>query len=153
MQWILFQYNVPNKPSKLRVYVWRKLKAIRAEQLVEGMYVLPLTEKTTEQLEWLCAEVQEMGGTTLLWKSECLSRKQEENLIKRFQEKAGESYVKIQTLLSDKPETGQDAWLDSIIKQYADIRYHDYFSAYTKQTIHMQIENQYLKNKRGGESK
>ena len=92
MQWILFQYNVPNKPSKLRVYVWRKLKAIRAEQLTEGFYALPLMDKTLEQLEWLCAEVEEMGGTAVLWKSECLSQKQESELIARFQEKASDSY-------------------------------------------------------------
>jgi len=153
MQWILFQYNVPNKPSKLRVYVWRKLKAIRAEQLTEGFYALPLMDKTLEQLEWLCAEVEEMGGTAVLWKSECLSQKQESELITRFQDKAGESYVKIQSLLSEKPETEQDVWLDSIVRQYADTRYHDYFNAHIKYTIHTQIERQYLKNRRGGRGK
>lgn len=149
MQWILFQYNVPNKPSKLRVYVWRKLKAIRAEQLVEGFYALPLTDKTLEQFEWLCAEVQEMGGTAVLWKSECLSQKQESELITRFQDRAGLSYDKIQELLVEKPDSEQGTWLDSIIKQYADTRYHDYFNAYEKYTIHTQIERQYLKNRRG----
>ena len=88
MEWVLFQYNVPNKPSKLRVYVWRKLKAIRAEPISEGVYALPLMEKTIEQFEWLCAEVQEMKGTATLWKAECLSQKQEQDLVKRFQNKA-----------------------------------------------------------------
>lgn len=153
MQWILFQYNVPNKPSKLRVYVWRKLKSIRAEQLVEGLYALPITEKTQEQFEWLCAEVLEMGGTAVLWKSECMSKKQEENLIARFQEKAGENYEKIQELLSQKPETNQDLWLDSIVRQYANNRYHDYFETHKKYTIHTQIELQYLNSKHGGANK
>ena len=143
MHWILFQYSVPNKPTKLRVYVWRKLKAIRAEQLSEGFYALPLTEKTTEQFEWLCAEVKEMGGTAALWKAECLSEKQEAELITRFQNKAAEGYEKIQELLSQKPETGHMAWLDDIIRQYADIRYHDYFNAQQKYTIHTQIEQHY----------
>jgi len=87
LQWIIFQYRVPNKPSKLRVYIWRKLKAMRAERLVEGMYALPLTDKTTEQLKWLSAEAEEMGGTVTLWKSECLSKKHEAALIAQFQNK------------------------------------------------------------------
>lgn len=143
MQWLLFQYNVPNKPSKLRVYVWRKLKALRAEQLIDGLYTLPLTEKTTEQLEWLCTEVTQMGGSAFLWNAECLSETQEGDLIARFQDKAGKSYEKIQELLSRKPETDQQAWLDSIVRQYADIRYHDYFDTQKKYTIHTQIEKHY----------
>ena len=149
MLWLLFQYNVPNKPSKLRVYVWRKLKAIRAEQLTDGFYALPLSDKTTEQLEWLSAEVREMGGTAMLWKAEFFSEKQESDLIARFQNTASKGYEKIQELLSQKPETGQQDWLDDIIKLYADIRYHDYFDTQQKYTIHMQIEQHYRQNRRG----
>lgn len=153
MQWLLFQYGVPNKPSKLRVYVWRKLKAVRAEQLLDGLYALPQTEKTMEQFEWLCAEVYEMGGTGILWKAEHLSRQQEECLVARFQDKASQSYEKIQELLLQKPETGHQSWLDSIVRQYADIRYHDYFDTHLKYTLHTQIEKQYLKNKNRGDDK
>jgi hypothetical protein len=148
VEWILFQYNVPNKPSKLRVYVWRKLKAIRAEALTEGVYVLPHMDKTKEQLEWLCAEVEEMKGTAVLWKAECFSEKQEVELIARFQEKAGKDYEKIQELLSKRPKPKQELWLDTIIKEYANIRYHDYFNTKEKHTIHTQLERQYLKSKR-----
>jgi hypothetical protein len=148
MEWILFQYNVPSKPTKLRVYIWRKLKSLRAEPLAEGVYTLPLTDKTREQFEWLCAEVIEMKGTAVLWKAECLSAKQEQELIARFQDKAGKDYEKIQKLLTEKPCSNQEIWLDSIIKEYANIRYHDYFDTQIKYTIHTQIEQQYLKNKR-----
>ena len=147
MQWLLFQYTVPNKPSKLRVYVWRKLKAIRAEQLSDGFYALPQTDKTTEQLEWLSGEVKEMGGTAALWKAECLTQKNEAELISRFQEKARAGYEKIQSLLTQKPDTGQQTWLEDIIRQYADIRYHDYFDVWQTHTLHAQIEQQYLRDR------
>jgi RNase adaptor protein for sRNA GlmZ degradation len=148
VEWILFQYNVPNKPSKLRVYVWRKLKAIRAEALTEGVYALPLMDKTREQLEWLCAEVKEMKGTAALWKAVCFSENQEQELIERFQLKAGKDYERIQESLLKKVESEQELWLDSIIREYANIRYHDYFNTQEKHTIHTQIERQYLKSKR-----
>ena len=152
MQWLLFQYNVPNKPSKLRVYVWRKLKALRAEQLSEGMYALPFTEKVTEQFEWLSAEVLDMGGTAVMWKSECLSEKQERSLIERFQDRAAKDYERIQEQLSQRPEVDQEMWLDSIIRQYADIRYHDYFNTQENYTIHTQIEQHYRQNRSRGEN-
>ena len=151
MRWLLFQYCVPNKPSKLRVYVWRKLQALRAEPLVEGLYALPLTEKTSEQFEWLCAEVFEMGGTATLWKAECLSEKQEAELITRFQDRASKDYEKIQEMLWQKVDENQQSWLDSIIKMYANTRYHDYFNAQQKYTIHTQIESHYSKNRNGSE--
>lgn len=140
LQWLLFQYSVPNKPSKLRVYIWRKLKALRAEQLVEGMYALPLTEKTTERLEWLRAETVEMGGEAALWKAEYLSEKQEEGLIARFQGEARKSYEKIQEMLLQKPDDNQKEWLDHIIRLYADARFHDYFNVQENFTIHGEIE-------------
>ena len=143
MKWLMFQYSVPNKPSKLRVYVWRKLKALRAEQLLEGLYVLPLTAKTAEQFEWLCAEVVEMGGEANLWKSEFLSSMQEETLIARFREEAHKGYQCVQELLSKKPEDNQKAWLENIMRLYANIRYHDYFDTQQHYTIHTQIENHY----------
>ena len=148
MEWVFFQYNIPNKPTKLRVYVWRKLKALRAEALAEGVYALPLTEKTREQFEWLCAEVKEMGGMAVLWKAKCFSEKQEQELIERFKNKAGKDYERIQELLSNKPESDQDTWLASIIKEYAHIRYHDYFDTQKEYTIHTQIERHYQKIKR-----
>lgn len=153
MQWLLFQYNVPNKPSKLRVYVWRKLKAIRAEQLTDSLYVLPQTERTTEQLEWLRAEVQDMGGSAMLWRAECFSDKQEAELIDCFQKKASEGYEKIQRMLAHKPDTDQQAWLDDIIKQYADVRFHDYFDTQQKYTIHTQIEQHYRESRNGSDKK
>ena len=147
-EWVLFQYNVPGKPSKLRVYVWRKLKAIRAEPLSDGVYALPLMDKTREQFEWLCAEVREMGGSAALWKAECLSKIQEQEMIARFQDRAGKDYERIQSLLTNKNESEIDVLLDSIIREYANIRYHDYFNTQEKYTIHTQLERQYLKNKR-----
>ena len=102
-----------------------------------------MTEKTTEQFEWLSAEVKEMNGTAVLWKAECFSKKQEEELIFRFQSRASKDYEKIQQLLSHKPVTGRQEWLENIIRQYADIRYHDYFDTQHKYTIHTQIEDQY----------
>lgn len=140
MHWFLLQYSVPNKPSKLRVYVWRKLKALRAEQLVEGMYALPLSEKMLERLEWLRAEIIEMGGEAALWKAECLSEKQEEHLIVRFQAEAQKSYETIQEMLSQNPDKSQLEWLDHIIRLYADARFHDYFNVHEKYTIHAEIE-------------
>jgi len=139
LQWLFFQYWVPNKPTKLRVYIWRKLKILRAEKLVEGIYALPLTEKTTEQFEWLSAEVVEMKGEAALWKAECLSEKQEECLIECFKAKARKSYEMIQEMLLQRPNETLVEWLDHIIRLYADTRFHDYFNVQDNFTIHAEI--------------
>ena len=150
MQWIFFQYTVPNKPSKLRVYVWRKLKTLRAEKLLEGLYALPLTDKTVEQFEWLSAEVSEMNGYAVLWKAECKSKKQEQNLINSFKERSAKDYEEIQDMLLHTPEQSDKNWIDSIIRKYADVRYHDYFDMQKNYDIHIQLEQHYRLQKRGG---
>ncbi len=71
-EWLLFIYKVPSEPSTKRVLVWRRLKRLGALQLHDGVYLLPRTDRTLEQLQWLQAEVLEIGGETSLWEAEPL---------------------------------------------------------------------------------
>ena len=71
--WLLFVYKVPSEPTARRVYVWRKLKRLGAVLLHDAVWLLPITGYTREQLQWLAAEINEMGGEALLWESHLLS--------------------------------------------------------------------------------
>jgi len=60
--WLLLHYKLPTKPSALRVYTWRKLKRLGAVLLHDAVWVLPDLPRTAEQVQWLTAEIEEMGG-------------------------------------------------------------------------------------------
>jgi hypothetical protein len=68
-RWLILIYQLPREPSRHRVAVWRKLKALGALYLQDGAATLPEDAVTREQLEWLQLRVREAGGQATLWEA------------------------------------------------------------------------------------
>jgi len=68
-RWLILIYQLPREPSRHRVAVWRKLKALGALYLQDGAAALPEDAVTREQLEWLQLRVWEAGGEATLWEA------------------------------------------------------------------------------------
>ena len=68
-RWLILIYQLPREPSRHRVAVWRKLKALGALYLQDGAAALPEDAVTREQLEWLQLRVKEAGGEATLWEA------------------------------------------------------------------------------------
>ena len=90
--WLLLHYKLPNKPSALRVYIWRKLKRLGSVLLHEAVWVLPDSPRTAEQIQWLAAEIEEMGGNAFYWRASSLLEAQEESVLRQFQEQVDAVY-------------------------------------------------------------
>lgn len=90
--WLLLHYKLPNKPSALRVYIWRKLKRLGAVLLHEAVWVLPDLPRTSEQVQWIAAEIEEMGGNAFYWRASSLLETQEESVLRQFQEQVDAVY-------------------------------------------------------------
>lgn len=84
-RWIVLTYRVPREPTANRVYVWRKLKQLGAVALQDAAWVLPATPKTQEHLQWLAAEIAELGGQARLWEAALLLELGDESLRRRFE--------------------------------------------------------------------
>lgn len=68
-RWLILIYHLPREPSRHRVAVWRRLKALGALYLQDGAVALPDDAVTREQLEWLQLRVREAGGEATLWEA------------------------------------------------------------------------------------
>jgi hypothetical protein len=68
-EWLLLVHQLPQKPSKLRVRTWRKLKALGAVPIKNSVYVLPYDEKTNEDFQWLRQEIESAGGEANLFRA------------------------------------------------------------------------------------
>jgi hypothetical protein len=77
-------YQLPREPSRHRVAVWRKLKALGALYLQNGAVVLPEDATTREQLEWLQLRIREAGGEATLWRALPNTVAEDESLIETF---------------------------------------------------------------------
>lgn len=94
-QWLMLIYKVPRKPTASRVYVWRKLKQLGAVMLQDAVWILPDTERTAEQFQWLAAEITELAGEATLWKSALFSGQQESAVVALFNSRTEEVYREI----------------------------------------------------------
>src|SRR6266498_4464489 len=120
--WILIHYKLPNKPSALRVYIWRKLKRLGAILLHEAVWVLPDQPRTAEQIQWLTAEIQEMGGEAYSWRASAILESESEALVQQFNKQVDTIYSDLLKRL-EKPR----ADLQEISRQYQLAASQDFF--------------------------
>jgi DNA-binding transcriptional regulator PaaX len=127
IRWLILIYQLPREPSRHRVAVWRRLKALGALYLQDGAAALPDDVVTREQLEWLQVRVREAGGEATLW--EALPNTVAENaaLVEEFRvlrEAAYRELIDAADGLMQKAETGvgQTVLLDELARIERDFR-------------------------------
>ncbi len=122
MEWLLMVYKIPREPTAGRVYVWRKLKQLGAIALQDAVWVLPATPRTREQLQWLAAEIAELGGEASLFSSQAVLARDQQSLQERFEEPVRQAYEEILAALkSRRPD------LTALSKRYQQTKTQDYF--------------------------
>lgn len=120
--WLLLHYKLPNKPSALRVYIWRKLKRLGAILLHDAVWVLPENARTTEQIQWLTAEIQERGGSAYYWRANAILGEQDQSMIEQFNEQVDTVYSDLSKRM-EKPR----ADLQEISQKYQETASKDFF--------------------------
>ena len=93
--WLLLSSRLPREPSRLRLGAWRRLRRIGAVLLHDAIWVLPAGDETREAFEWLAQEIEEQGGTALVWEARALSAGQDRRVVKRFRGEADDRYAAI----------------------------------------------------------
>ncbi|MCD6322684.1 MAG: hypothetical protein J7L77_06620 [Clostridiales bacterium] len=126
MKWILIQYELPNEPSKYRVWVWRRLKKQSAYKLLDGLYCLPFTDNSLERFNWICVEIEKMGGKAMLWSSEALLPGQEAEITKKKSKIVEQRY---KSLYDEIKKIGKEniskSQLENFSRKWADIMWHN----------------------------
>ena len=61
-RWLLLIHQIPPKPAYFRVKIWRRLQAVGAVAIKNSVYVVPKTDETQEDFEWLLREIVKGGG-------------------------------------------------------------------------------------------
>lgn len=132
-EWLLLHYKIPREPTSRRVYTWRKLKRMGALLLHDAIWILPSNARTLEQFQWLVAEISELEGEALLWKSNLAMKGQpEQNLRQQFLDQVDSEYHEILAELaqaSGKQDAEDNPKLDlqTLSKRYQQISQVDYF--------------------------
>ena len=120
--WLLLAYKVPRDPTSTRVFVWRRLKRFGAIALQDAVWVLPATQQSKEQYQWLAAEIIELKGEASVWEGRLTLSGQDEEMVCRFNDGVDEIYRRILTKLKLKrPDLG------ALSREYQQVQARDYF--------------------------
>jgi len=61
-KWLLLIHQIPPKPNYFRVKIGRRLQRLGAVAIKNSVYVLPKSDQSQEDLEWVVREIVEGGG-------------------------------------------------------------------------------------------
>jgi hypothetical protein len=64
--WLLFIHSIPPKPDYFRVKVRRRLQRLGAAAIKNSVYVLPNTDESLEDFQWLAREIEGEGGDAIV---------------------------------------------------------------------------------------
>jgi hypothetical protein len=104
------------------VYIWRKLKRLGAILLHDAVWVLPENARTTEQVQWLTAEIQEMGGNAYYWRANTILKEQDQSIVQQFNEQVEVVYSDLlKRMKKQRPD------LQEISGQYQETAAKDFF--------------------------
>ncbi len=78
-------HQLPPKPDYLRVKLRRRLQRIGAVPLKRTVYVLPVSDQSREDLEWLAREIAADGGEATLAQGSFLDEETDRRLVAAFQ--------------------------------------------------------------------
>lgn len=94
--WLLLLYQLPPKPSKLRVKTWRRLQKLGALQVKGSAYALPNSSQAREDFEWIRAEVISMKGQAVVFTAEADDIRVHDEIVAQFQAARAKDYQALQ---------------------------------------------------------
>jgi hypothetical protein len=124
LKWIMLIHKLPrSRTTAIKVATWRKLKKLGVYSVQDSVSVLPFSEKTLENMEWLAAELRELGGDASVWEAHALTSEQERELKNYFLEQVNIQYrgiIQESTLVRDSRQL-QQLWM-----RYNSVKSQDY---------------------------
>src|SRR5258708_6956021 len=90
--WLLFTSKAPPHPVRKRIALWRRIKALGAVYLQDGICVLPRTDEHRRQLKMIENEIAGMRGEAVLLETMALDRPQQQKVLARFNADRNEAY-------------------------------------------------------------
>ena len=121
LYWIALSYHLPSDSSKSRVYLWRKLRELGAENLRPGIAVLPRTPENLRRMRQLLQKIREMGGEGTLAEMRFLEESAEQAMVEQFSAQARSGYDRVirrgMELMQKKPDSRELGRLQRDLEQ------------------------------------
>lgn len=94
-RWLLLIHQIPPKPDYFRVKIWRRLQRLGAVAIKNSVYVLPKSDQTQEDLQWVLREIVEGRGDASLCEARFVDGLADEEVEALFQTARSTEYREI----------------------------------------------------------
>jgi hypothetical protein len=94
-RWLLLIHQLPKDPAYVRVKIGRRLARVGAIALKNSVYVLPRTDATVEDFQWVRREVVESGGEATVLEAELVDGVSDEEIEAKFRDASDAAYADI----------------------------------------------------------
>lgn len=84
-RWLLLIHQIPPKPDYFRVKIWRRLQRLGAVAIKNSVYVLPKSDQTQEDFQWVSREIGEGGGEATLCEARFVEGLSDDQVERLFQ--------------------------------------------------------------------
>lgn len=132
-RWLLLLHHIPPKPAYFRAKVLRRLSQVGALAVKNSAYLLPATEDTLEDFEWLSQEITQQGGAAWLFRAEMIdgmSQEQIEDSFRQLHEPELQDLVQqTRALLEQAPHYSEDAISSyrKLVRRHQELKRIDFF--------------------------
>jgi hypothetical protein len=92
---VLLIHQLPPKPTNLRVRIWRKLQKLGSVVIKSSVYVLPATDKTNEDFQWLKQEIESAGGEAAVFRAGAVEGATDKEIISAFRQARDDEFGEI----------------------------------------------------------
>jgi len=93
--WLLLLHQIPPNPPYFRAKVLRRLNQLGALAIKNSAYVLPETDETLEDAQWVRSEIEQEGGEAWLFRTEILGGISSDALREAFRESRSKEYKQL----------------------------------------------------------
>jgi hypothetical protein len=97
-RWLILVHQLPPRPSNVRVRVWRRLQQVGAVVLRNSLYVLPITDESREDFNWVREEIVTSGGEVSVFEASTVDGYTDKELVEQFRAARNADY---QSLVAD----------------------------------------------------
>ena len=85
-QWLLLLHQIPPKPAYFRARVLRRLEQVGALPVKNSAYLLPDSDETLEDFQWISREIKDQGGAAWLFRVETIGGMTVEQIEEAFRQ-------------------------------------------------------------------
>jgi hypothetical protein len=133
MSWLLLLHQIPPKPAYFRAKILRRLAQVGALPVKNSAYMLPDTDDTREDFEWICREIKSEGGAAWLFRADSLVGLTEPQIQDSFRRLRDADYETLALEASGLEEA-------KLIQRFEEIRKIDFFESHARARVEKLIE-------------